>query len=56
MVGQSIGAGKYVRAKLENWEANRLASMSMAAMGVLFFFFPYLLMRAFTNDEAVVEL
>jgi MATE family, multidrug efflux pump len=56
MVGQSIGAGKYVRAKLENWEANRLAATAMAAMGVLFFFFPYLLMRAFTNDEAVVEL
>jgi putative MATE family efflux protein len=56
MVGQSIGAGKYVRAKLENWEANRLATIVMAAMGILFFFFPYLLMRAFTNDEAVVEL
>jgi len=56
MVGQSIGAGKYVRAKLENWEANRLATIAMAAMGVLFFFFPYLLLRAFTNDEAVVEL
>lgn len=40
MVGQSIGAGKYVRAKLENWEANRLASMTMAAMGVLFFSSP----------------
>lgn len=56
MVGQSIGAGKYVRAKLENWEANRLATMTMAAMGVLFFFFPYILLRLFTNDEAVVEL
>ena len=56
MVGQSIGAGKYVRAKLENWEANRLAGIAMASMGVLFFFFPYVLLRAFTNDEAVVEL
>lgn len=56
MVGQSIGAGKYVRAKLENWEANRLASITMAAMGIFFFFFPYILMRAFTSDEAVVEL
>jgi putative MATE family efflux protein len=56
MVGQSIGAGKYVRAKLENWEANRLAGIAMASMGVLFFFFPYALLRAFTNDEAVVEL
>jgi Na+-driven multidrug efflux pump len=25
-------------------------------MGVLFFFFPYALLRTFTNDEAVVEL
>jgi putative MATE family efflux protein len=56
MVGQSIGAGKYVRAQMENWEANRLASIAMASMGVLFFFFPYALLRIFTNDEAVVEL
>lgn len=56
MVGQSIGAGKYVRAKLENWEANRLAAMGMAMMGTAFFFFPYLLLRAFTQDEAVVQL
>lgn len=56
MVGQSIGAGKYTRAKLENWEANRLAIASMAGMGFLFFFFPYTLLRAFTTDEAVIEL
>lgn len=56
MVGQSIGAGKYTRAKLENWEANRLAIVIMAGMGVLFFFFPYTLLRAFTTDEAVIEL
>ncbi|MCP9447540.1 MAG: MATE family efflux transporter [Nitrospira sp.] len=56
MVGHSIGAGKYIRAKLENWEANRLAAAGMAAMGVVFFLFPYVLMRVFTQDEAVVEL
>ncbi|MCW5799529.1 MAG: MATE family efflux transporter [Nitrospira sp.] len=56
MVGQSIGAGKYTRAKLENWEANRLAAYMMSAMGVIFFFFPYALLRAFTSDEAVIEL
>jgi putative MATE family efflux protein len=55
MVGQSIGAGKYTRAKLENWEANRLATFIMSAMGVVFFFFPYVLLRAFTND-AVIDL
>lgn len=56
MVGQSIGAGKYTRAKLENWEANRLAIVIMACMGLIFFFFPYPLLRAFTTDEAVIEL
>ena len=56
MVGQSIGAGKYTRAKLENWEANRLATLIMASMGIVFFFFPYVLLRVFTTDEAVIEL
>lgn len=56
MVGQSIGAGKYTRAKLENWEANRLAMAIMTCMGIIFFFFPYALLRAFTTDEAVIEL
>lgn len=40
MVGQSIGAGKYQRAKMENWEANRQAALMMATMGLVFFFFP----------------
>lgn len=56
MVGQSIGAGKYSRAKLENWETNRQAASVMAGMGLLFFFFPYALLRLFTSDEAVIEL
>ena len=56
MVGQSIGAGKYTRAKLENWEANRLATAIMSIMGIVFFFFPYALLRAFTSDESVIEL
>jgi putative MATE family efflux protein len=56
MVGQSIGAGKYTRAKLENWEANRLAIAIMSLMGIVFFFFPYALLRAFTSDASVIEL
>jgi putative MATE family efflux protein len=56
MVGQSIGAGKYVRAKMENWEANRLAAGAMATMGMVFFFFPYVLLRTFTSDASVIEL
>jgi len=56
MVGQSIGAGKYARAKLENWEANRIAIVLMACMGLIFYLFPRVLFRAFTTDEAVIEL
>lgn len=56
LVGQSIGAGKYTRAKIENWEANRLAAVIMAGMGIIFFFFPYILLRAFTDDTAVIDL
>jgi len=53
-VGQSIGAQKLAKAKIENWEANRLAVLLMAGMGLLFFCFPYLLLRAFTTDGAVI--
>lgn len=56
MVGQSIGARKYARAKLEHWETNRQAATVMAGMGLVFFFFPYALLRIFTTDEAVIEL
>lgn len=53
-VGQSIGAQKLAKAKIETWEANRLAVLLMAGMGVVFFCFPYLLLRAFTADAAVI--
>ncbi len=56
MVGQSIGARKFQRAKMENWEANRQAALMMAGMGLVFFFFPYALLRLFTSDDAVIEL
>ncbi len=52
--GQSLGANNLARARLENREANRLAIIVMTAMGVVFFFFPYLLMRLFTNDPGVI--
>lgn len=56
MVGQSLGAKKAERAKISTIEANRLAVMIMTVMGLCFFFFPYLLMRAFTSDLQVIEL
>jgi Na+-driven multidrug efflux pump len=55
-VGQSVGAAEHARARMENWEANKAAVGIMSAMGLLFFFFPYLLVRAFTPDPAVISL
>ena len=55
-VGQSLGAKNLARAKIENYEANRLAVVVMTGMGLIFFFFPYLLLRAFTSDPEVIRL
>ncbi|HEX9021134.1 MAG TPA: MATE family efflux transporter [Nitrospirota bacterium] len=55
MVGQNLGAGKPERARISAYEANRLAVILMAAMGLVFFFFPYGLLRAFTNDPDVIR-
>lgn len=55
-VGQSLGANNLARAKIENYEANRLAVVVMTGMGLVFFFFPYLLLRAFTSDPEVIRL
>lgn len=54
--GRSLGANNLARARIQNLEANRMAVLTMAAMGALFYFFPYVLLRAFTSDPAVVEL
>ncbi len=55
MVGQNLGAGKSERARISAYEANRLAVILMAAMGLVFFFFPYVLLRIFTSDPAVLK-
>jgi Na+-driven multidrug efflux pump len=55
MVGQNLGAGRPDEAKLSAYEANRLAVILMASMALLFFFFPYALLRAFTNDLEVIR-
>ncbi len=55
MVGQNLGAGRPLEARLSAYEANRLAVFLMAAMGLVFFFFPYALLRAFTSDPEVVR-
>ena len=55
MVGQNLGAGRTQEARISAFEANRLAVLLMAAMGMVFFFFPYILLRAFTNDPDVIK-
>lgn len=55
MVGQNLGAGRPDDAKLSAYEANRLAVILMASMALLFFFFPYALLRAFTSDPEVIS-
>jgi putative MATE family efflux protein len=55
MVGQNLGAGKPDHARISAYEANRLAVILMTGMGLIFFFFPYVLLRAFTNDPDVIR-
>ena len=55
MVGQNLGAGRPEHARISAYEANRLAVVLMAAMGLLFFFFPYVLLKAFTSDHEVIR-
>ncbi len=55
MVGQNLGAGRPDHARISSYEANRLAVILMAAMGLVFFFFPYALLRTFTSDPEVIK-
>jgi putative MATE family efflux protein len=55
IVGQNLGAGRPAEARLSAYEANRLAVILMAVMGLVFFFFPYGLLRAFTGDPEVIR-
>jgi putative MATE family efflux protein len=55
MVGQNLGAGKPEDARISAFEANRLAVILMAVMGLVFFFFPYMLLRIFTHDQEVIQ-
>jgi putative MATE family efflux protein len=55
MVGQNLGAGKPEDARISAFEANRLAVILMTAMGLVFFFFPYTMLRAFTSDPEVIR-
>lgn len=55
LMGQSLGARKYKRARIGHREALRLAVTVMAVMALLFFFLPEPLIRLFTHDPDVIE-
>ena len=55
MVGQKLGADRPEEARLSTAESFRLAVILMASMGVLFFFFPYVLLRIFSHDAEVIR-
>jgi len=55
MVGQNLGAGKPEHARISAYEANRFAVILMAAMGLVFFFFPFAMLSAFTDDPEVIR-
>lgn len=55
LMGQSLGAGKFKRARIGHREALRLAIIVMAIMAILFFFVPAPLIRLFTADPEVIE-
>ncbi|MCI0483907.1 MAG: MATE family efflux transporter [candidate division NC10 bacterium] len=56
VVGQSVGRGNVIRARLGMVEANRLGILFMGGMGVVFFLFPAPLLHLFTADEEVIRL
>ena len=56
VVGQSMGGGNLVRARLGMVEANRIGVLFMGGMGLLFFLFPGPLLQIFTSDGEVVRL
>ena len=55
LVGQNLGADRPQDARLSAAEAYRLAVVLMASLGIVFYFFPYVLLRMFTNDAEVVH-
>jgi putative MATE family efflux protein len=55
-VGQRLGAQRVFEAAMAHREANRLALLIMAGMGILFFGAPATLLRVFTEDTALIAL
>ncbi len=55
-VGRKLGANQYHQVALIHREANRLAIVIMAGMGLVFWCVPDPLLRMFTQDQEVIRL
>jgi len=55
LMGQSLGAKKYQRAKASHGEALRLALVVMGCMAIIFLAVPQYLMMIFTHDPEVIR-
>jgi Na+-driven multidrug efflux pump len=55
LVGQNLGSQKPERAELLAWEAVKLATWTMALLGLLFVLAPEWVFRIYTRDPAVIE-
>ncbi len=56
LVGQFLGAKNYQMARECIRKTDRLAMLFMGMMGLFFFFLPFLFVRIFTTDPAVIKL
>jgi putative MATE family efflux protein len=56
LVGQNLGAQKPDRASSAGWESLKWAMLISCTMGVLFFFFPSVLMGFYTGNSEVIQL
>jgi putative MATE family efflux protein len=55
LVGQSVGAKRYREGQAVATIATRWAMVWMGLLGVVFFFFPDLVLRVFTDDPVVIS-
>jgi putative MATE family efflux protein len=55
LVGQNLGAKEPDRAEALGWEAVRLATWSMAILGLLFLVVPGWVFRIYTSDATVID-
>jgi putative MATE family efflux protein len=55
LVGQNLGSAKPDHAERLAWEAAKLASWTMAFVGILFLVVPGWVFRVYTNDALVIE-